>query len=377
MKSAVLMLYGPYGEHPWREDMFHRPDKIKNELKTLGFGLDIAMAAHAPTGKDEIPEIRVAENPIYDQKTGVLLEAHFKPGKLEDYPSIVDNWVENFQSEVEQPDGTFQRTAYGIGLPPERLWNHKSIQEFGNHKEHMEAVIAEVGVGIPTYDVLDYDAFVEKYGSEHEIIFKPQGGARGVGVVVFKNVKELHLALQSKRVETNGFIQPYLRNNIPIQGVKPLTKHDAKLLGLYNRQADRPREIRMHVITTTDKHGNLHTETYPMLKISEPHRKYLKFQLGIGLDPSCIGPGSFVYDKSVELAQAVCRAASSTSKPMPQYYGVFDWLVDGNVNNPEDVRVVDGNCRRPGIPECALPAREALQRALVQSGQDVIAKAKS
>ncbi|HEU5121621.1 MAG TPA: hypothetical protein VFT59_02150, partial [Candidatus Saccharimonadales bacterium] len=272
MKSAVVMLYGPYREHPWREDMFLRPDKIQKELQKLGFDFHIAMVAHEPTGKDEVPEIRVAENPIYDQVTGTLLEAHFKPGELNDYPSIIDHWVANFQAEVEQPDGTFQRTAYGIGLPPERLWNHKNIQQFGNHKERMDGVIRAAEVGIPTYSVLDYDQFADEQRGNHEVIFKPQGGSRGLGIEVFKDVKELHEALQSRRIATNGFIQPYLRNNTPIQGVKPLTAQDAALLEQFNVSADRPREVRMHVITTTNAKGQLSTEAYPMMKISEPHR---------------------------------------------------------------------------------------------------------
>jgi hypothetical protein len=374
MKSSVLMLYGPYGQHPWREDMFDRPDKIQKDLQKLGFDFAIAMAAQAPSGKDALPEIRIAENPIYDQKTGVLLEAHFKPGTIEDYPSIIDHWVANFQDEVLQPDGTYQRTAYGLGLPPERLWNHKNIQTYGNRKDLMERIIEKQGVAIPTFSALNYDAFVDRYGAERELIYKPQGGSRGIGVEVFRNIKDLHDAIQTKRIATNGFIQPYLRNNIPIQGVVPLTDNDATLLKQYNTMPDRPREIRMHVITTTDEAGQLRTEAFPIMKISEPHRKYLKFQLGIGLASDNLGPGSHIYDATVAMAQTVCREAGGDT-PIPQYYGVFDWLVDGDVRNPEDVYVVDGNCRGPGLPVCAAPARDALWRALVYSGKQVMTKA--
>jgi hypothetical protein len=369
MKPAVLILYGPFEEHPWRENMLHRRDKMQKELGVFGFGLDVAMAAQAPTGRDEIPEIRVAEDPVFDQKTGHLLEAHFQPGKLDDYPCIIDHWAVNFQAEVKQPAGTFQKTAYGVGLPPGRLWNHKNIQEFGNRKDLMDGIISAGGVAIPTYRVLDYQVFAEKHGSSIEVIYKPQGGARGIGVEVFNNLKELYEAIRLKRVPSNGFIQPYLRNNKPIQGVKPLTNRDAALLENYNVTDDRPREIRMHVITTTDGNGKLQTEAYPMMKISEPHRKYLKIQFGIGIDPVSIGPGSFIHDKSVALAQAVCRAASTDDQSITHYYGVFDWLVDGDVNNPEDVFVVDGNCRIPGLLECALPARAAFQQALAWSSK--------
>ncbi|HET6746962.1 MAG TPA: hypothetical protein VFH06_02555 [Candidatus Saccharimonadales bacterium] len=371
MKRAVVMLYGPYGQHPWQEDMFHRPDKIQSDLKALGYGFAIAMVTHAPTGKDEIPEVRVAEDPLYDQKTGILLEAHFKPGNLEDYPSIIDHWVHNFQDEVQQADGTFQRTAYGIGLPPERVWNHKNVQTFGNRKELMNKVIVSEGVGIPTFAVLDYAQFTQQFDAYSPVIYKPQGGSRGIGIEVFKNIKELHAAIQTDQIATNGFIQPYLRNNQPIEGVKPLTKADDELLKKYNTKTDRPREIRMHVIACTTEAGELLVESYPIMKVSEPHLPYLKFKQAIGLDPSCLGPGSFIYDKTVALARTVCAAAE-----VPQYYGVFDWLVDGDIHNPKNVYVVDGNCRGPGLPENALPAREAFQRALVTMGERCLGETK-
>jgi hypothetical protein len=370
MKRAVLMLYGPYGQHPWQEDMFHRPDKIQKDLAKWGYDFTIAMVTHAPTGKDEIPVVRVAQNPVYDQKTGVLLEANFKPGRLEDFPCIIDHWVHNFQDEVQQPDGTFQRTAYGIGLPAERLWNHKNVQDFGNRKELMDEIIMNEGVGITTFAVLDYAKFAKQFDSALPIIYKPQGGSRGIGVEVFKNLKELHGAIRTGQIATNGFIQPYLRNNQPIQGVKPLTETDARLLKKYNTKADRPREIRMHVIVSTKEDGELAVEAYPVMKISEPHLPFLKFKQAIGLDPACLGPGSFIYDKTIALAKSVCAAADA-----PQYYGVFDWLVDGDVHNPEDVYVVDGNCRGPGLPENALPARDAFLRALVATGEREFVKA--
>lgn len=372
MKPAVLMLYGPYGQHPWREDMFHRPDMIQANLKKLGFGFDIAVVTEAPSGENRVPNVRIAENPVYDQATGDLLEAHFKPGTIEDYPSIIDHWVHNFQDEVLQLDGTYQRTAYGIGLPPERLWNHKRIQTFGNRKDLMEEIITAHGVGIDTYAVLNYEQFVDKYGAERTLIYKPQGGSRGKGIEVFKSIADLHLALTTKRIATNGFIQPYLNVKNPIQGVKPASKEDARLLKTLNAMADRPREIRMHVITTTDESGQLRTEAYPMMKISEPNRDFLKYQTGIGIDPACLGEGSFIHDKSVELAQAVCKAAGESGAPVPQYYGVFDWLVDGDIHNPDDVRVGDGNCRGPGLPVCAAAARDAFFRALVVGGKKML-----
>lgn len=363
------MLYGRFALHPWQEDMFFRPDKIQRDLQALGFGFDIGVVTHAPTGKDELPDVRIARNPVYDQTTGVLLEADFRPGTIGAYPSVIDHWVENFQDEVLQADGTYQRTAHGIGLPADRLWNHKSIQTFGNRKDLMDSLIAAHGAGIATYNVLDYQQFADIHGGNCAVIYKPQGGSQSIGIEVFDAVRDLHDALQTKRIATNGLIQPYLRITTPIQGVVPASAADAELLKEFNATPDRPREIRMHVITTIDQHGQLQTKAYPMMKISHPHRKFMKYQTGIGIDPSCLGKGTFIHDKSVELAQAVCVAAGQPGRPIPQYYGVFDWLVDGDIRNPDDVRVGDGNCRGPGAPECAAAARDGLWRALVDSGK--------
>lgn len=371
MISAVLMLYGPYGQHPWREDMFIRPDKIQKDLQALGFGFDIAMVTQPPNSEDTLPDVRIARNPIYDQATGVLLKADFRPGSIEEYPSIIDHWVYNFQDEVSQPDGTFQPVAHGIGLPAERLWNHKSIQTYGNRKDLMDELLNAHGVGIKTYPALEYDWFVQERG-DRELIYKPQGGSLGRGVEVFENVAALRRAIETRRLPSNGLIQPYLNVMNPIQGIVAASEKDKQLLAEFNSKADRPREIRMHVIVTTDSEGRLQVETYPTLKISETNRKFSKRLLYIGLDPSCVGEGSVMYDKTVELAKAVCIAAGRPGKPVPHYYGVFDWLVDGDVRNPEDIRVVDGNCRGPHLPEAATSARDALERALVFSGKKLL-----
>lgn len=369
MIPAVLMLYGPYRQHPWQEDMFLRPDLIQAGLKKLGFGFDIAMVTNAPTGKDEIPEVRIAHDPIYDT-TGKLVEAHFRPGLLQDYPSIIDHWVHNFQDEVVGSDGTMQRTAHGIGLPPDRLWNHKAIQTYGNRKDLMNEIIQKYGVGITTYAVLDYEQFADTYG-DHPVIFKPQGGSRAIGVEVFATISELKMALERQAIASNGFIQPYLDVFHPLEGLVPATPRDARLLDELNTQRTRPREIRMYVITTTDEQGNLQTETYPLIKVSQPGHRFMKADLDfmIGLDPASTPKGSFIHDKSIELAQAVCHAAGSSGRPIPQYYGVFDWLVFGDIHNPANVKVVDGNCRGPGLVPEATAAREAFQRALVYSGK--------
>jgi hypothetical protein len=301
-----------------------------------------------------------------------LLKADFRPGSIKEYPSIIDHWVHNFQDEVLQPDGTYQRTAHGIGLPAERLWNHKSIQTYGNRKDLMDELIKVNGVGIDTYSVLDYDQFAKKHGSDRELIYKPQGGSLGKGIEVFQGLTDLKRAVEAKRLSSNGFIQPYLDIMNPIRGIVGASEKDKQLLAKFNAKADRPREIRMHVIVTTDSEGRLQVEAYPTLKVSETNRKFSKRLLYIGLDPSCVSKGSFMHDKSVELAKAVCIAAGQPDKPIPQYYGVFDWLVDGDAQNPEDIRVVDGNCRGPNLPEAAVSARDALERALVFSGKKLL-----
>jgi hypothetical protein len=237
----------------------------------------------------------------------------------------------------------------------------------------MDALIEAHGVGIKTYSVLDYEQFRDVHGDRCKIIYKPQGGSLGKGIEIFNTIHELHDALQTKKIATNGLIQPYLQTKNPIQGVVPATDADAVLLKKFNSKSDRPREIRMHVITTTNEQGELHTEAYPMMKVSEPHRQFLKYQIGIGIDPACLGKGTFIHDKSVELAQAVCRAAGKPGMPIPHYYGVFDWLVDGDVHTPENVHVGDGNCRGPGLPLCAGAARDAFLRALVSSGKKYLA----
>lgn len=363
------MLYGPYAQHPWREDMFSRPDMLQKDFEAYGFTLDIAMVTQSPAPGDRPPDVRIARSPLYDQKTGELKEAHFRPGSIANYPGVIDHWVHNFQDEVLQVDGTFQRTAHGIGLPAERVWNHKSIQAYGNHKDKMNSLIERHNVGLTTYRAKDFERYADKYGGSAPLIYKPQGGSLGLGIHVFPTIGELKSALRRGIIAPNGLIQLYIKNNRPIQGVVPATREDDRLLKVYNVQDDRPREIRMHVITTTNDQGELCTEAYPMMKISQPHRQTLIYERGIGIDPACLGPGTFIHDKSVELAQALCREAGENGVPIPQYYGVFDWLVDGDVHNPEDVRVGDGNCRGPGLPVCASAARQAFVRAIVSSAK--------
>ena len=376
MTPSILMLYGPYAQHPWREDMFLRPDMIQRDLNKMGFGFDIAVVTQLPGADDTIPDVRIARNPRYDQ-SGTLIDAHFLPGSITDYPSVIDHWVHNFQNEILQPDGTVQRTAHGIGLPPDQVWNHKQIQSYGNHKDKMDKLISEHGVGIRTYSVLNYEEYADTYGGTTPLLYKPQGGSLGLGIHVFSTVKDLEEAIRANVVTRNGFIQPYLKNNGPIYDLTPATKEDAKLLQEFNIENGRPREIRMHVIATTNSSGELSAEAYPMMKVSYPHRETLKYEFGIGIDPSCLGPGTLIHDKSVELAQQLCREAGSNGSPVSQFYGAFDWLVSGSIYDPDAVWVVDGNCRGPGLPVCTIAARGAFERALVSSAHRVMNSRKS
>jgi hypothetical protein len=373
MIPSVAMLYGPYAQHPWREDMFHRPDMIQAALHQLGFGFDIAVVTQPPSGNDEIPDVRIARNPIYDPRTGVLQNAHFMPGTIEDYPSIIDHWVDNFKHQVFVSEDTYEFKAYGIGLPPERLWNHKKIQAYGNRKDLMDALIVKHGVGIDTWNVQEYDKLHEQY-PRYKVIYKPLGDAQAKGIRIFETVKDVKNALSKKTIMSNGLIQPYLNVFHPLNDLIPASSDDAVLLKELNAKRNRPREIRMHVITTTDESGELQTEAYPIIKVSKPNVQFMQadYDFIVGLDPACLSKGSFIHDKSVELAQAVCKAAGEPGRPIPQYYGVFDWLVEGDVNDPTAVRVVDGNCRGPGLVEKAVAARDAFQRALARSGKQVL-----
>lgn len=363
---AVLMLYGHHGEHPWAEDMFRRPEQLQAAFAAQGFRFDIGMALDKPVPGDIPPQrVLIAQNPHYDEY-GEVQEANFRPGSIEDYPVVIDHWVANFQDLVKQPDGGRLRTAYGIGLPPERLWNHKSIQTFGNRKDFMDGVLRSEGVAIDTWNVLDFEELGAVHG-DTKVIYKPIDGSRGKDIEVFPNLNALRQAVQMGRLAASGLIQPFFPIHTPIEGLEPLDEAGARVM-TYANSPDRAREIRMHVLASTNAAGALQVETYPTLKYTPPGAEFMKTAGYIALNPACISEGSFIHDKSVALAKTLSLRAGGDGPPIPQWYGAFDWFAAGDIHNPEHVKVGEGNCRGPGLSERSVAAREAFVRVLVASG---------
>lgn len=376
MKNAVLMLYGHYSNengisHPWQEDIFRQPQQLQAAFRGYGLDFHVGVAAHPPTSfrkNGDVPEIRVATNPIYDA-TGKLVEVHFKPGDLRDYSSVIDHWVANFQDPLMQPDGSRQRTAYGLGIPNDRVWNSRPIQEMGNRKDYMDALLRRHKVGIPSYKTSEATALQDVHGLM-PIIYKPIDGSRGKGIEVYEDGTALSRALDDGRIAASGIIQPYFNLTKPIRGLVPASDTAAKQLREINSKEDRVREIRMHVITIPDKDGQLHTEAFPTLKYSHPGTPIMQVAGNIALDPSCVGPGHYIHDTSIDLAKAVCDdAAKRSGESVPQYYGVFDWMIDSDGT----AYVGDGNCRGPALPVEAEAAREAFCRLLATSARRVFA----
>lgn len=378
MKNAILMLYGHYFNengisHPWEEDIFRQPQQLQKMFRDNDMEFHIAVAAHPPTSfraLGDVPEIRVAENPIYDERTGRLVEAHFKLADIREYPGVVDHWVANFQDPVQQPDGSRQRTAYGLGLPNDRLWNCRPVQEMGNRKDYMDALLVKYGVGIPSYRMDALDTLRERHGNVR-VIFKPIDGSRGKGIEVFASIDTLKAALASGTVTPSGMVQPYLDLSQPIKGLVPADDRAAAVLAKVNGYPDRVREIRMHVIAATDENGRVYAESYPVLKYSHPGTPIMQVAGNVALDAACIGPGHFIHDSSVTLAKAVLAdAADRSGEPVTQYYGVFDWVVDEH----GQAFVGDGNCRGPALPVEAAAARKAFCRLLTKSARRVLSE---
>jgi hypothetical protein len=363
------MVYGDFAAHPWQEDMFHRPDLIQAALAEQGFGFDIAMVTQKPTGRDELPtEVLVARNPVYNDQ-GKLTEAHFKAGTIAEHAVIIDHWVKNFQDEIVQPDGTRQRTAYGLGLPANRLWNHKNIQFFGNNKDAMSRILLENDAGPQTWPVIS-----DEIPTNKPLIYKPQGGSLGNHVEIFRNRKELHD--NSFRLAANGLVQVHKNVYAPIEGLIPDSKEDAKRLAYLESRdgANRPRELRTHVITATDEQGELQTAAHTIVKVGKPGRLSMEYDFSIGLDQSCV-EGSDLLKTCSHLAQVVVREACTATEQITQSYGVFDALVDGHVQDSNATSIIDGNWRGPGLAVVARAARASFQDALVYSGRQNIARA--
>lgn len=372
------MLYGQYSNengisHPWEEDIFRQPQQLQKMFHDHGMEFHVAVAAHPPTSfraLGDVPEIRVVENPKYDNQTGRLVDAHFKPADIREYPGVIDHWVANFQDPIIQPDGSRQRTAYGLGISNDRLWNCRSIQDMGNRKDYMDAILAEHSAGIPSYRMDELGLLRERHGNT-KVIYKPIDGSRGKGIEVFETVAALKDAVARGDVASSGISQPYLDLSHLIKDLVPANDQAAKLLTQVNSRPDRVREIRMHVIAVTDDKGNVHVESYPTLKYSHPGTRIMQVAGNVALDPSCISHGHPIHDMSVVLAKAVLADASRRSgEPVPQYYGVFDWVIDNHGN----AFVGDGNCRGPALPVEAEAAREAFCRLLVLSARSVLSK---
>lgn len=309
-----------------------------------------------------VPQIAVAENPLYDERGRLLFATKFNKGSLEDYPAVIDHWVANFQDRVPQPDGSKQRTAYGLGVPNERLWNCRPIQNFGNNKGLMDRVLQENNVGIPTYSKYELDALVSEHPGNH-IIYKPIDGSRSRGIEIFDSPGEFARALALGKIAQNGLIQPFLDLRSPVQGLLPAHREAAETLSKINVTNDRTREVRMHVLAHTDTSGNTHAQAYPTLKYRRPGEKVITGASYVSLDPESV---STMRKTSIDLAcQVVSDAAAHSYENVTQYYGVFDWVTDTEGRS----YVIDGNCRGPALPVEAAAARLAFTRTLAESAR--------
>jgi hypothetical protein len=367
MREAVLMLYGEYQNdegvrHPDQEDMFHdRPD-LRDQFQTHGVEFHIARALDVPSGRRElgdVPRIEVAQNPIYDDNGTLLPSTEFKEDSLENYPTVIDHWVKNFQDKVPQPDGSTLRTAYGLGVPNERLWNCRPIQDFGNSKTLMETVLKESGVGIPTYDADTLDALVQDYPGV-PIFYKPVDGSLSKGTETFDNPRDVLRALEEKRIAQSGILQPYLDLTSTIPALRaPEDNPDAiRKLALVNATNNRLREVRMHTMAYTNDQELL-VESYPTLKYSHPNTPVMKRAGCVALDPESISPE--MYALTQDIGKSVITAASAyTRETVAQYYGTVDWV--------QDTRgrwyVIDINCRGPRLTVESVLARRAFTRVL-------------
>lgn len=379
MREAVLMLYGEYQNdegivHPWQEDMFRDPHELQAQFKERGVDFHVGVALELPQGRRELgnpPRIIVATNPRYNERGVLDRGTKFVETSLDEYPGVIDHWVANFQDRVPQPGGTLLRTAYGLGIPNERVWNCRPIQDMGNRKDYMDAVLQEHGVAVPTYGLSESE--LEKFSAEvgdQELIYKPIDGSRGKGIEVFSALGALKKALQEGRLSrSGGFVQPFLDLRSPIEGLKPANAAAAEALADVNSRRDRVRETRMHVLAYTDQNGEIQAEAYPTLKYSHPKTKTMKVGGNVALDAACMTTGNYMHDTSVTMAKFVVAAAAQRSgEPVSQYYGVFDWIVDAQGR----AYVGDGNCRGPALAPEAIAAREAFTRIISDSARNLL-----
>jgi hypothetical protein len=370
MREAVLMLYGEYENdrgivHPWEEDMFREPHELQQQFREQGIDFHVGIALDRPAGFRElgnVPSIAVAEQPVYDGRGVLQKTTEFKEASLEDYPTVIDHWVANFQDRVVQPDGSRQRTAYGLGIPNERLWNCRPIQNFGNHKGLMDAVLQRSGVGLPTYATSELDKLTSEY-PDKGIIFKPIDGSRGKGIEVFDRPIDFQKALRLGEIAQSGLIQPFLDLRSPMPDLRAANDAAKIVLSRVNAANDRTREIRVHVLARTNDSGATEVVAHPTLKYGYPGEKVLSGAYYASLDPES---APYMRETSKHLARdVIADAAIHSGESVTQYYGVFDWVVD----TEGQPFVVDGNCRGPALPAEAIAARQSFTRILAENAR--------
>lgn len=386
IKPNICMLYGEWqhsrgpsqnepGLHPWHEDMFMRPDRLMSELAQEGFNWTVAHVLSEPTGIDELPlQMRIADNPVYLDNGHLSRDTVFRDGEPEDLLNVagcIDHWVRNFQDEVTQPDGTIVRTAYGVGLDALRLWNHKSIQSFGNNKSALEAAMAKVMLPIDlirSYNALEYENLAADNNGDCSVIYKPLGGSRGKGVVTFKSIDAYRRALDEDSLPVNGIIQRYRNNSAPIYGLRGATEADNDLLSQFVMDERYPKEVRWHITVNQDGNGQQIINVAPTLKIGHANEPIMRVRYYVGLDPDCSPVNTPMYETAFSIGARVVEAASTPNEPVTQFYGNADFIVEGHIHDEAASGVNDVNVRGPHLPVQAYEARKFFIKALVSSG---------
>lgn len=371
MREAVLMLYGEYENdqgivHPWEEDMFHGRHELRDMFREYDVDFHLAVVHDKPNGYRElgdVPRISIAENPIYDENDVLQPDTKFVEGSLEAYPAVIDHWVKNFQDKVPQPDGSTFRTAYGLGVPNERLWNCRPIQNFGNSKVLMETVLKKSGVGIPTYEMTEIGTLVQEH-PRVPILYKPADGSLSKGIEIFDDPTDIPRALRAGSLAKSGILQPFLDLRAPMKGlVAPAGDHKAaQELAEINTGHDRLRELRLHTLAYTDSDDQIQVEAYPTLKYSHPGTQTMQRAGNIALATESVSEEEYAITKALA-RQVILAAAEDSGESVTQYYGTFDWVED------KDGRrfMIDANCRGPRLTRESTLARQAFTRVLAQN----------
>lgn len=371
MREAVLMLYGEYQndegiKHPDDEDMFPDRPGLQEGFAANDVEFHIARVLEEPNGRRELgdaPRIEVAERPIYNERGTLLPETVFEEGSLYEYPTIIDHWVANFQDRVVQPDGSTLRTAYGLGVPNNRLWNCRPIQDLANDKLLMDRVLAESGVGIPTYPLDALDALVQEHPGS-TIFYKPVDGSLSKGTAQFETPQEVLAAVKARTIAPNGILQPYLDLTSPLTTLRAPDGDSvsAQKLAQINTTPDRLREVRMHTLTYLDDQGKLQVEAYPTLKYSKRNTPVMKRAGCVALAAESVSAETYALTQ--ELGRSVVLAAADLSgETVTQYYGTVDWVQD----KAGRWYAIDINCRGPRLTVESPLARTAFTRVLARN----------